>query len=327
MSPEQACDKPLTPKSDWYSVGAMLYEVLAGRRPFDGPASHVLLVKQKEDPPALAKVAAEAPPDLVALTTEMLSREPDDRPCGADILAGLGVAASAHTERVRERAAHHHAQGREREVQQLHQALADSRDHCVSVLVLGPCGSGKTNLIDEFVEQLEGTDTVVLRGRASSREALPFRAIDRIIDSIAQYLLSLGDAAAEIAPPGITTLAKVFPALRRVPVAQAPILPGAMPIDEAELRRRAFVAMCDLFRNISERHPLVIPLDDMQWGTAAGSRVMNDFFEGPDAPRCLIIFGHRTEDPESPLLHHLSIWKGDLRKIELEALPAVLPHP
>src|SRR5262249_57122398 len=33
MSPEQASDQPLTDASDWYSVGALLYEALTGRRP------------------------------------------------------------------------------------------------------------------------------------------------------------------------------------------------------------------------------------------------------------------------------------------------------
>src|SRR5207253_2191738 len=36
MSPEQAADQPLGEASDWYSVGAMLFEALYGRRPFEG---------------------------------------------------------------------------------------------------------------------------------------------------------------------------------------------------------------------------------------------------------------------------------------------------
>lgn len=321
MSPEQSADRALTAASDWYSVGAMLYEVLTGRRPFEGKAAEVILAKQKRDPAP----PEGCPEDLAALAMHMLRREPADRPDGHEIVATLGGKLSPWTHRIAERFAHAHAVGRTEEMEELRQALADSRDHVVAVVVLGPCGSGKTTLIDAFVDELRSAgETVLLAGKASAREALPFRAIDRIIDSLGAYLMSLpeGEAAA-LVPPGIAALARVFPALRRVPAAQVPILPGTMPTDENELRRRAFVAMCDIFRAIAERHPLVIPLDDMQWGTAAGSRVMNDFFEGADAPRCLILFGHRSEDPDSPLLQHLRIWKGDLRTITLDPLPVM----
>ena len=51
MSPEQASDQPLTEASDWYSVGAMLYEALTGRRPFEGESEQVMTRKQTEMPP------------------------------------------------------------------------------------------------------------------------------------------------------------------------------------------------------------------------------------------------------------------------------------
>ncbi len=50
MSPEQAADRPLEPASDWYSLGAMLYEALAGRRPIEGDAEQVMVRKQTEHP-------------------------------------------------------------------------------------------------------------------------------------------------------------------------------------------------------------------------------------------------------------------------------------
>jgi serine/threonine protein kinase len=87
MSPEQAADLPLTPASDWYSVGTMLYEILSGKRPYAMTSYDVLVEKQLRDPPDLRTLLPGEP--LADVTMRMLARNPDARPLPVDLRPSL----------------------------------------------------------------------------------------------------------------------------------------------------------------------------------------------------------------------------------------------
>jgi eukaryotic-like serine/threonine-protein kinase len=81
MSPEQARGEPVDHRADLYTVGIILYEMLAGTSPFRHEEFVVVLTKKlTEDPPALPAHISPATRELVA---ELLQRSPDDRPQSA----------------------------------------------------------------------------------------------------------------------------------------------------------------------------------------------------------------------------------------------------
>lgn len=82
MSPEQARDSgKVSDKTDVYSLGIILYEMLAGRVPFESAsATEVLAMHMYEPLPPLRRLAPEAPSQLIELIEQMLAKAPDKRP-------------------------------------------------------------------------------------------------------------------------------------------------------------------------------------------------------------------------------------------------------
>jgi len=80
MSPEQVRAQPLDHRTDIFSFGAILYEMLTGRRPFSGD-SHVETMNAilKEDPPEFAEINPSLPGSLDRIVRRCLEKQPEDR--------------------------------------------------------------------------------------------------------------------------------------------------------------------------------------------------------------------------------------------------------
>jgi len=134
MAPEQAVGRVVDARADWYSAGALLYESLTGQPPFIGPALQVMMDKQTREPAPPRTLNPDTPADLEALCLDLLRPGPEERPSGRDVLRRLGAAPDARSVSGAGFTAGAEFIGREKELDALRQAMADSeRGHAVTV--------------------------------------------------------------------------------------------------------------------------------------------------------------------------------------------------
>jgi eukaryotic-like serine/threonine-protein kinase len=307
MAPEQAQSPPVSsPASDWYSAGVMLYQALTGRLPFTGNALQMMQAKQTLDPPAPRDLCPEVPEDLNALCLGLLRRLPQKRPSATEILArqarppseppaGVPVVGEAPL------------LGRERHLRFLEEAYAASRQQrAVLVSVEGPSGIGKSALVRHFLDGLRRRGVVVLAGRCYEHESVPYKALDPIVDELGRYLLGLPhhEVAARL-PRDVGPLMRIFPVLGQVGAVAEAAARSLLSPDPHEVRRRAFAGLRELLARVGDRQPLVLYIDDLQWGDVDSAYLISDLIQPPDPPPLLLLTANRSEDADSPCLRSL----------------------
>ena len=100
MSPEQCLGQRVGARSDLYSLGVLLYEMLAGRPPFTDPLQSALLIKQATAPaPPLPRLRQDIARPLALAVHTLLAKRPEDRPRTAALAKLLLERSLVQTER------------------------------------------------------------------------------------------------------------------------------------------------------------------------------------------------------------------------------------
>ena len=298
--------------SDWYAMGVMLYEALTGAPPFPGRnPMEVLRQKQDEDPPSISANDA-IPADLSTLADALIKRDPKQRLTTNQIAQQLQLdlestkqqsAGSTDDEDIDlDTIPEEEIEliGREKQLAQLEaakQQLLETRKPVVC-WITGLSGEGKSALAEKFLAPIRrGTEMLVLSGRCYDRESVPFKVIDSQIDSLVRYLRSLTDEEVQrLLPPDIEMFVRLFPMMRRVSGIKD--VDQSENYDEHQVRNLAFAAFRDLLVNIGRRFPIVMFVDDLQWGDADSADALIRAIQPPDPPKILFIGSMRKDEVE-----------------------------
>jgi hypothetical protein len=284
-APEQLWGGELTTATDWYSVGVVLYEALTGELPERDDRLQAGLDR------AWAALDGESkshlPAQFVSLLTGLLRLEPVARPTRDVIVAVLGRARRPRdTSHVHER----HFVGRELELAALRNALAATRAGWLTAVdVHGASGMGKTELIRQFALQAMQGDALVVRGQCRLDESVSYQALDQVIDDLSKHLALLPQAErSAFLPEDFASLVRVFPVLGRLGRSER----LCSDADGTLVRQRAVLALRQMLWRLCAWQPLIVWVDDANWGDAESQRLLCDLLQDP-APPLLLIFSHR----------------------------------
>ncbi len=300
MSPEHIAGNPISPASDWYSVGIMLYLALTGKLPFNGSQIDILLNKQKSEPQLPSKLVKGIPEDLDHLCQKLLQRNPRLRPTPVDILNILGQTNSILLTNNNTLVKQDKFVGREKELKKLNEVWQlVKQGQGATIYVKGCSGMGKTATVQHFLEKLQANepDLLVFSGRCYEQEFVPYKAIDSIIDNLSKYLRNLPALQAEtLLPLDILALARLFPVLKQIEVvanSRRTILDNP---DSQDLRRKAFTALRELLARLANKKDVILFIDDLQWGDLDSVGLLSEIMRPPDLPRLLFIGSYRSEE-------------------------------
>jgi tetratricopeptide (TPR) repeat protein/tRNA A-37 threonylcarbamoyl transferase component Bud32 len=327
VAPENALGKGADARSDFYSFGAVLYEMVTGKPPFAGGDPVKVIFSHIHDyPVSPGRLNAKVPQALADSIMKLLEKEPGKRYQNAaallEVLRGIGedflretlvptrkpsvVVPSPRPSAMKEVP----LIDRVEEMNLLKEAADRAvRDEGGLVFLYGEAGIGKTRLARELGAYARLRGMQVLYGRCPAL----FR-----MDGVPPYVLwneVIKDYLQVCTPEQLYKVIGYYPAevCKLVPEVRQKLgaIPQSLPISAEHERDRLFEAVSQLITNISKEAPLLVVLDDLQWTDQSSLLLLHYLARGVHREHLLLLGDYRDTDiderhPLTPVLTELN---------------------
>lgn len=318
LSPEQTgrMNRPIDYRSDFYSLGVTLYELLTGQLPFRATDPLELIYAHLAiSPRPIAELNPGVPDELCGIVSKLLAKNPEDR-----YQSALGLVQDLrhvhqgksgplilgqwdHTDRL---VLPEQLYGRASQVETLLAAFDRVALGATElVLVSGPSGVGKTALVNDIHRPILQQRGYFVRGKFDQfQRSTPFSGVLQALGDLIRQLLSESDGAIEgwcqrlrdSLGDEAQVLVEVLPQLAQVMGDQA----APPPLSGLAAQHRFRQTLRQFIEQIARHGPLVIFLDDLQWADSASLQLLTELMQG-GGERLLLLGAYR--DTEIELSH------------------------
>ncbi len=327
ISPEQTgrMNRDVDYRSDFYSLGVTLYELLTGQPPFSGDAMAIIHGHIAYQPAPPHEVNSEIPPTLSNIVMKTLAKNAEDRyQTSAGLKADLEechyqlqTTAMIAPFPLGQRDISGRFQisqklyGRDEEVNTLLTAFdRASQGRSELMLVCGQPGIGKTALVQEIHKPVTKRRGYFVTGKFSQLQRnTPYMAIIQAFTELIQQLLTESESQitrwrerllVAFGPNG-QILTDIIPELELITGPQ-PEVPALPPTEAQNRFNLVFQNFIGLFTRLE--HPLVLFLDDLQWADNASLKLIASLITQTDNQYLFMIGAYRDNEvhPTHPLI-------------------------